>query len=109
MPQPSHKSHDPQPGRPGSAPNEAALAELLARLEGHADHMRDSWHGVEQARLEMVINRLRALKDGPEVAQLDECAAELESILLAEEAQSSALREKVESLIHQCKAGDGKA
>ena len=95
------------PQEPRPRPSLAQLEKLLDELRGHTRTIRDSWHSGEAARLKMLAGRLTEMAAGSGDRVVTEMASELESVLLAEEAEASAMCERVEELIRQCKRAAG--
>ncbi len=90
-------------GRPSDLSPARQLENLLEQLERRTRFVRETWHAGEASRLKMLAGQLASLAEGSGNAAICESAAELESLLLAEEAEASAICERVEALILQCK------
>ncbi len=88
---------------PRRKPSVHRVDELLNDLQAHARAIRESWHAGETARLKTLAGRLASLAEGSGDRAVAEMAAEMEAVLLAEEAESSALCERIEELIRQCR------
>lgn len=93
--------------KPRRRPTAEGLEKLLGELQEHTRNIGDSWQSGESARLRMLAGQLASLAAGSGNAAVSELAAELESMLIAEEAEASAICERVESLIQQCKKAAG--
>jgi hypothetical protein len=76
---------------------------LLEALESHAGSMRESWPAGDEAGLLALAGRLVSLAERSGDADLGASAADLEAMLVAQEAEASALCERVEALIQQCR------
>ena len=73
------------------------------QLQVQARRVRETWQAGEAARLRVLAGQLAALAEGAGRSAIIRSAAELEAVLLAEEAEASAMCEKIEALIEQCK------
>ena len=89
-------------GAPEGSPTRQ-MEKLLDQLQERTALVRESWQAGEAARLRMLTGQLASLAEGSGNEAVTETAAELESVLLAEEAEASAMCERIEALIHQCK------
>jgi hypothetical protein len=76
---------------------------LLEKLQEQTSSLGDIWHAGEADQLRNLAGQLAALARAPSGAQIREYAMELESLLMAEEAEASAICERIEYLILQCK------
>ena len=76
---------------------------LLEKLQEQTSSLGDIWHAGEADRLRNLAGQLAALARAPSGAEIREYAMELESLLMAEEAETSAICERIEYLILQCK------
>ena len=93
----------PAPETPGegshrSRPVQLSLWRMEAILEDlgrQATRLHERWDLAAVVRLQRLLRELAALSDG----QVRRSAAELEALLLGEEAEASALCEKVEALV----------
>jgi hypothetical protein len=83
------------------------MENLLDQLQAQARRVRDTWQAGEGARLRVLAGRLASLAQGSGSLAVSETAAELEAVLLAEEAEASATCEQIEALILQCKEAAG--
>ena len=79
------------------------MENLLNQLQAQTRRVRDTWEAGEIVGLRILANELAALAEGAGVNAISESAAQIEAVLLAEEAEASAMCEKIESLILQCK------
>ncbi|MHC4218935.1 MAG: hypothetical protein ACYSU7_10830 [Planctomycetota bacterium] len=83
------------------------LDNLLEALRVQTRQVRDTWQAGEAARLRVLAGQLASLADGAGNGAISRSAEELEAVLLAEEAEASAMCEKIEALILQCKQAAG--
>ena len=83
------------------------IDDLLAALQSHTKSIGETWHAGEAARLRILAGQLAALAEGSGNPGICEPAAEIEAVLYAEEAEASAVCEKIEALILQCKKATG--
>ena len=79
------------------------MENLLDQLQLQTRRVRDTWQAGEAARLRILAGQLAAMAEGNGHDVISDSAAELEAVLLAEEAEASALCEKIEALIQQCR------
>ena len=79
------------------------IENLLDQLQLQTKRVRDTWEAGEAARLRILAGELASLADGSGHATISESAGELEAMLIAEEAEASAMCERIEALIHRCK------
>lgn len=79
------------------------MENLLDQLQLQTRRVRDTWQAGEAARLRVLAGQLAALAEGSDHGVIGRTAAELEAVLLAEEAEASALCERIEALIQQCR------
>jgi hypothetical protein len=96
-------SNDPQSNRPGRE----QVDRMLDEIEKQAGTVRESWQAGEAARLRVLAGQLASLAEGTGNEAVGALAAELESMLVAEEAEASAMCERIEDLILQCKKAAG--
>lgn len=82
-----------------SEPSPEHLDQIVDELLRHADKLSKRWETSAAQRLRRLARQLSKATD----AEVRESAIALESILLSEEAEASALAEKVEALIQYCK------
>ncbi len=80
---------------------------LLDQLHAQTKSVGDSWREGEASRLRMLAGQLAAMADGSGDSSLGEWAEELQTLLMAEEAEVSATCEKIEALILQCRKATG--
>ena len=79
------------------------IENLLDQLQAQTKRLRDTWEAGEGSRLRLLVGQLASLTQGQGSAVISHSAAELEALLLAEEAEASAMCERVEALIGQCR------
>jgi hypothetical protein len=79
------------------------MENLLDQLHARTRLVRDAWQAGESASLKMLAGQLAALAEGTGNDAIVKSAAELEGVLLAEEAEASAICERIEALIQQCR------
>ena len=79
------------------------IENLLDQLQSQTKMVRDTWEAGEAARLRILAGELASLADGSGRAAVSDSASELEAMLIAEEAEASAMCERIEALIHRCK------
>ena len=79
------------------------LENLLGQLQGHSNNIHDLWQAGEAAQLKLLAGQLKSLTCESDHRLIGEMADELDSLLLGEEAEVSALCEKIEALIHLCR------
>lgn len=91
------------PRGPGEASVDRRMENLLDELQVQTRRVRDTWQSGEAVRLRILAGELAALASGAGRGDISSSAAELEAVLLAEEAEASALCERIEDLIRQCK------
>ena len=110
----SPAGNDDQPPSPalGSGglegpPTLAQLERLLDELNEKMNKIRQSWGSGELDRLRILAGQLSTAAKGSGNRLMTESATELESVLLAEESETSAVCEKVEALIQDCKRAAG--
>ena len=89
---------EPSPLSPGRR-----IENLLEQLQAQTHAVRDTWKAGESARLRILAAQLTSVVEGKSNAKFSEFADELEQVLLAEEAEASAICERIEELIQQCK------
>ncbi|MHC4427907.1 MAG: hypothetical protein ACYS0D_04795 [Planctomycetota bacterium] len=82
-----------------SEPCPEHLNKMVDELVRHTDKLRKRWETSAAQRLRRLARELSKATD----AEVRESAIALESMLLSEEAEASALAEKVEALIQSCK------
>ena len=88
----------------GLNPSEGTRIEnLLDQLLAQTKSVGDAWREGEASRLRLLAGQLAAMADGSGRSSLGEWAQELNTLLLAEDAEVSATCEKIEALILQCR------
>lgn len=90
-----HEVPDLSPGK--------RMENLLGQLREQARNVREAWRAGEESRLRVLVNQLASTAEGTGHRAISEMAADLEQMLLAEEAETSAMCERIEQLIAQCK------
>jgi len=80
---------------------------LLDQLHTQTRSIGEAWHAGETARLRILAGQLSALAEGSGNQGICESAAEIEAVLHAEEAEASAVCERIEALILECKKAAG--
>jgi len=83
------------------------MENLLEQLQVQTGRVRDTWQAGEASRLRVLAGQLASLAEGAGHSAIIQSAAELEAVLIAEEAEASAMCEKIEALIEQCKQAAG--
>jgi hypothetical protein len=86
------------PHGPGDTSPDRRMENLLEQLQVQTRRVRDTWQAGEAARLRVLAGQLASLAEG---------AGHSAIVLLAEEAEASAMCEKIEALIEQCKHAAG--
>ncbi len=79
------------------------IENLLDQLHEQTRSLGEIWHAGEADHLRNLAGQLTALAGASSGADIREYAMELESLLMAEEAETSAICERIEYLILQCK------
>jgi hypothetical protein len=82
-----------------SEPSPEHLDKMVDELIRHTDKLRKRWETSASQRLRRLAREFAKATD----AEVRDSAVALESMLLSEEAEASALAEKVEALIQSCK------
>jgi hypothetical protein len=95
------------PHGPGDLSPDRRMENLLDQLQAQTRRVRETWQAGEAARLRVLAGQLASLAEGAGHSAISRSAAELEAVLLAEEAEASAMCEKIEALIEQCKQAAG--
>ncbi len=98
-----------QPQGRGDSDKAVAVEHLLEELQTWVGLIGESSQIGQTTRLGLLAGELKVLAAESGQAAVHEAAAEIEAVLLAEEAQTSAMCEKVEALILQCKQAAEKA
>ncbi len=83
------------------------IENLLEKLQVQTKSLGEIWHAGEADHLRNLAGQLAALAGTSSGADIREYAMELESLLMAEEAEASAICERIEYLILQCKKAAG--
>ncbi|MHC4099470.1 MAG: hypothetical protein ACYTFF_20885 [Planctomycetota bacterium] len=91
------------PHGPGDGSPDRRMENLLDQLQVQTRRVRDTWQAGEATRLRILAGQLASLAEGAGHSVISRSAGELEAVLLAEEAEASAMCEKIEALIQQCK------
>ena len=81
----------------------AQIENLLDQLHAQTRSIGEVWHAGEADRLRNLAGQLAALADGSSSSAIRDYTTELEALLLAEESEASAICERIEYLILQCK------
>ncbi|MCI0363480.1 MAG: Hpt domain-containing protein [Phycisphaerales bacterium] len=82
----------------------AELAEFfISELQDRVQALDHAWHAGDQASLRTMSQQLKDAAQGFGYPAITESAAQLEAALLAEQAEISAIGEKVEALIALCR------
>ncbi len=79
------------------------IEKLLEQLHAQTKSLGEIWHAGEADHLRNLAGQLAALARVSSGADIREYAMELESLLMAEEAEASAICERLEYLILECK------
>ena len=95
------------PHGPGDLSPDRRIANLLDQLQVQTRQVRETWQAGEAASLCVLAGQLASLADDAGRSAISRSAWELEADLLAEEAEASAICEKIEALIEQCKRAAG--
>jgi len=91
----------------GFSPETHQIETLLDQLHTQTRSIGEVWHAGETARLRVLAGQLSALAEGSGNQGICESAAEIEAVLHAEEAEASAVCERIEALILECKKAAG--
>ncbi|MCH8164598.1 MAG: hypothetical protein IH889_03210 [Planctomycetes bacterium] len=91
--------HNKEPLEPAGDHIDRRLNDLQAQTQ----LIRESWQAGEMVQLRILASQLTSLAEGAGHAGIGESAADLEAVLFAEEAEASAICEKIEALILHCK------
>ncbi len=89
----------PQDDGPGDLSPRRRMENLVGQLRERMELIGES----EAIRLHRLVEELALLIDGSGRVAIDEWATELEALLLGGEAEASALCERIEALILECK------
>ncbi len=79
------------------------IENLLDQLHAQTRSLGEIWHAGEADHLRSLAGQLAALAGAARGPEIREYAMELESLLMAEEAETSAICERIEYLILECK------
>ncbi len=79
------------------------IEKLLEQLHAQTKSLGEIWHAGEADQLRNLAGQLAALAGASSSADIREYAMELESLLMGEEAEASAICERIEYLILECK------
>lgn len=84
-------------------PSTSQIEILLEKLQEQTSSLGEIWHAGEADQLRNLAGQLAALANASSGPDIREYAMQLESLLMAEEAEASAICERIEYLILQCK------
>jgi hypothetical protein len=102
--QPRDDERNPLPHRASQgAPVLLEIERLIEELGRHGAHLRGAWKGGEAGRLAELLGRVREPGRHDESKAIRTIGAELDAMLLAQEAETSAVCEKIEALIRICR------
>ena len=79
------------------------IENILDQLHAQTKSLGAIWHAGEADQLRNLAGQLAALAGASSSAEIREYAMELESLLMGEEAEASAICERIEYLILECK------
>ncbi len=79
------------------------IENLLDQLHAQTKSVGDCWRQGEASRLRLLAGQLASMAHGSGGSSITEWAEELQTLLLAEDAEVSATCEKIEALILQCR------
>ncbi len=79
------------------------IENLLDQLHAQTRSLGEIWHAGEADQLRNLAGQLAALAGASSSADIREYAMELEALLMGEEAEASAICERIEYLIMECK------
>ncbi len=91
----------------GDLSSRLQIENLLDQLHAQTKSIGETWHAGQNARLRILAGQLAALAEGSGNQGICESTAEIEAVLHAEEAEASAVCERIEALILQCKKATG--
>ncbi len=91
----------------GDLSSSLQIEKLLDQLHAQTKSIGETWRAGETARLRILAGKLAQLAEGSGKHGICESAAEIEAVLHAEEAEASAVCERIEALILQCKKATG--
>lgn len=99
---------DPRPPLHSVYENDPDLRDLVVlfvdELDRRVDAIRHAWHDEDAAELRRISHQLKGAAGGYGFDPIGDAAARLECELLHDEAELSALAERVEDLISCCRA-----
>lgn len=108
MKRPVPRNHN-EPSQPllSEFAGDAAMTELIefftSELQDRMKAMHAAWVVGDTEQLRRIAHQLKGAAGGYGFPSITESAAELETILQAEEAEVSAIREQMEALIELCR------
>ncbi len=79
------------------------IENILDQLHAQTKSLGEIWHAGEADHLRNLAGQLAALAGSSSSAAIREYAMELEALLMGEEAEASAICERIEYLILECK------
>src|SRR5262245_29790022 len=97
------RSEKPRGEGPADYSPRRQIENLLDQLQAQTRRLRAIWEAGEAARLRSLAGELATAADGQGNSAISDSAAQLEAMLVAEEAEASAMCERVEALIGQCR------
>jgi hypothetical protein len=96
-----HERRKPRSQGPADYSPRRQIENLLDQLQAQTRRLRDLWDAREASQLRILAGQLSQAAEGD--AAISGSAAEIEAMLLAEEAEAAAMCERVEALIGQCR------
>jgi len=97
-------AEEPQSGYlGGKADPEHPVAGSVEELQARVRRLSETWEAENAEELRVLAQELRSAARGSGLPSLRACAAEFEQLLVAEQAEASALTEKLEEFIRLCK------
>ena len=79
------------------------IESILEQLHAQTKSLGEIWYAGEADQLRNLAGQLAALAGASSSADIRDYAMELEALLLGEEAEASAICERIEYLILECK------
>ncbi len=79
------------------------IERLLEKLQAQTRSLGEIWYAGEADQLRNLAGQLAALAGASSSADIREYAMELEALLMGEQAEASAICERIEYLILECK------
>ena len=79
------------------------IENILDQLHAQTKSLGEIWHAGEDDHLRNLAGQLAALAGASSSAHIREYATQLEALLMGEEAEASAICERIEYLILECK------